>query len=283
MDVTDKELFDAALSDAPVQETAPEPVAEQTPEQAAIARDEQGRFAAKAASEEAPEQTQDQPAEQAATEQAPRPGFVPSSRLKEEADARRAATERAQQLEQMLTQMLQKQAQPAPQANAQPEPAPEIWDDPDKFIDNRLGSVKSQVQEANAYWSRKFAEQTHGAEKINEAQAALLAACERGEMDRATVEAKLSSLPDPYGEMVAWFEKTAPQRDPEAYKQKIIADYLASQGGQAAQPAQAAQQGTASVVRIPTSLNRTTSGASNTLPSDGDMSDASLFANAMRK
>jgi hypothetical protein len=284
MDATDKELFDAAMSDAPAQETAPESTAEQTPEQAAIARDEQGRFAPKAADETAPEQIEEQPqAEGQPPEQATRPGFVPSSRLKEEADARRAEKERADRLETLLTQMVQKQTHPAPAAT-DPTPKAELWDDPDQWVDGHIGTVKTEVQQTREFFSRKFAEQVHGADKVKEAYAALDAAVGKGEMNRDQVLSQLQKSMDPYGDIMGWYEASAPQRDPESYKQKIIADYLASQGGQAAPQAQAGQQAPSSVVRIPTSLNRTTSGAPNTpAGGDGDMSDASLFANAMRK
>lgn len=279
MEVTDKELFDAALGDAPMQETAPEPIAEQTPEQTAeTLRDEKGRFAAKAADEA--EQIEEQPNAQPTAEQPPKPGFVPSSRLKEEADARRAEKERADRLEMLLTQQLQRQNQPAPAATPE-APKPEVWDDPDQWVNGHLGTVKTEVQQTREFYSRKFAEQTHGADKVKEAYQALDAAVSKGELNRDQVLAQLSQSMDPYGEIMGWYEASAPQRDPEAYKQKIIADYLASQGGQSAQAAQGGQP--ASVVRIPTSLNRTTSGSSNAPPSDGDMSDAALFANAMRR
>lgn len=281
MDATDQELFEAAMSDAPAQDTAPEPIAE-APEQPAVARDEHGRFAPKAADEAAPEQAEEaQTAEAAPAEQATRPGFVPSSRLKEEADARRAEKDRADRLERMLTQMLEKQAQPA--AAAEPAPKPELWDDPDQWVNGHLGTVKTEVQQTREFFSRKFAEQVHGADKVKEAYAALDAAVGKGELNRDQVLAQLQKSMDPYGDIMGWYEASAPQRDPESYKQKIIAEYLATQGGQAAQPAQAAQPGTASVVRIPTSLNRTTSGAPNTPAGEGDMSDAALFANAMRR
>lgn len=283
MDATDKELFEAAMSDTPVQEIAPEPTAEQTPEQTAIARDEQGRFAAKTAAEAEPGQTEEQPAETLSAEQPAKQGFVPSSRLKEEADARRAEKERADRLEQMLTQMLQRQNQPAP-TQADPQPQPEVWDNPDAWVNGHLGTVKTEVQQTREYFSRKFAEQVHGADKVKEAYSALDAAVTKGEMSRDQVLAQLNKSMDPYGDIVSWYENTAPQRDPEAYKQKIIAEYLASQQ-QASAPQQTQAQGSApsSVVRIPTSLNRTTSGAPNTPSGDGDMSDAALFAHAMRR
>lgn len=282
MDATDQELFDAAMSDAPAQETAPEPIAEQPQEQPAIARDEQGRFAPKAADEAAPEQVEEQPEAEAPAEQPAKQGFVPSSRLKEEADGRRAEKERADRLEQMLTQLLQKQVQPAP---AEPDAQkPELWDDPDQWVSGHIGTVKTEVQQTREFYSRKFAEQAHGADKVKEAYAALDQAVRNGEMNRDQVLAKLSTSMDPYGDIMGWYETTAPQRDPESYKQKIIAEYLASQQPAGAPPQAQTQGGNpASVVRIPTSLNRTTSGAPNTPPGDGDMSDAALFANAMRR
>jgi hypothetical protein len=281
MEITDKELFDAALVDEPVtQEAAPEPATE-TPDASAPVRDEQGRFAPKEAEPAAPEQAEPATSEQPeAPEQSQKPGFVPSSRLKEEADARRAEKERADRLEQMLSQIVQQQSKPAPAV--EPPPKPELWDDPDTWVNSHLGTVKSEVQQTREFYSRKFAEQVHGADKVKEAYAALDKAVVSGELNRDQVLARLSQSMDPYGEILTWYDTTAPQRDPEGYKQKIIADYLASQK-QATTPQPTQTQTPASVVRIPTSLNRTTAGAPNAPTGDADMSDAALFANAMRR
>ena len=88
MDIDDKELFDSATSDEPIEVVADEPAAEQEVE--GQPRDDQGRFAAKA----------EEPtvAEPVATEpQGKEEAYVPSWRLREMREEREATERRFQE------------------------------------------------------------------------------------------------------------------------------------------------------------------------------------------
>jgi hypothetical protein len=97
------------------------------------------------------------------------------------------------------------------------------------------------------------------------------------QLDGNAVKAKLAQSMDPYGDIMGWYETTAPQRDPEAFKQQIISEYLASQGqGQVQPQTAAAAQATGTVIKLPPNLNRMTS-ASSDASGSADVSDQELF------
>lgn len=266
---TDQELFDAISSGTTAQDT-PAAVAEPSEAQPAVARDDGGRFAARQADEAQPEPTQaEQPAK-------PEPS-VPPGRLREEAEARRNAERERDEMRaqlRLLMDMQKPQAQPA-----EAKPAPEIWDNPDQWVDDRLGSVKTEVQQTREYFSRLLAEQAHGADKVTEAYQALDAAIRNGAVDGNAVKAQLAKSMNPYGDIMGWHAKHSIMseigNDPKAYEQKIIERYLASQQPQTAPAAAQAAPG-ATIVKLPPNLNRMTSASSDASGSN-DVSDQELF------
>lgn len=263
---TDQELFDAATSREPTQDAPAEIVAPET--QPAVARDEAGRFAGRPEGEQPP----------AGEEQAQAgsdPKEPPPHRFREVSERARAAEARAEQAERLLQQINQGRQPEAPKTEAAPKP--EIWDNPDEWVGQHIGTVKSEVQQTREFYSRRFAEQQHGADKVSEAYDALNRAIGERQLDGAAVKAKLSQSMDPYADIMAWHGEHTLRaeigNDPKAYEQKIIERYLASQKQPAAgAPAQVG----GSVVKLPPNLNRMTSAASDG-PGAGDVSDQELF------
>lgn len=282
MDLTEQELFEAATSAAPMQELAQEPA--QTEQTADTARDEKGRFAPKAAEQQQPEQIEEQPTLEAQpTEAAPKQGFVPSGRLKEEADARRAEKERADRLESMLTQMLEKQAQPAP---TPPKPAPDIYAEPDEWgqhlIQSNVNPVIQRLHESLMYNARMAATSVLGADKVSAAEEWFAKAAQDGTLTPEEAQ-RINASPNPYEAGVKAHQKHLAMStvgdDLETYNKKIIADYLASQQAGQAAPAAAAPARSGPTISLP-SLSKV--GATSLPSRDGEESDAALWATMTR-
>lgn len=284
--MSDTELFDSAMTDAPAQATAPETV-EATQEQPEITRDEHGRFAPKQADEP---QAGDEAQQQAGAERKEPPEF----RFREVSEAKRQAEEQAKALAEQNRQLMAMLQQfQKPQQPAEPAPQPVVWEDPDAWAQHILSPVSEQVRQTREYFSRQLAEQRHGAEKVREAHDALKAAIASGEVDGKAVVADLNNQMDPYGKILEWHqERTIRQEigtDPKAYQQKVIEQFIndpanagriaemmrSQQAGGQAQQAQAGKP--SSVIDLPPSLNRQTSAASDAVDSGG-MSDAELFS-----
>ncbi len=290
-DATDQELFENITSSAPHQaEPAPEPVAEAPapaveaapePAQPAPVRDERGRFTV--ATE--PQQPTAEPAPN--QPQAEREPAIPPSRLREEAEARRQAEARAVALETEL-RLMRQQNQPQPQ---QPTAPPDLFESPDAWASHQINPVRDEVRQTREFYSRKFAEMQHGADKVKEAYQALDAAVRTGEVNRQQVMAQLERSPDPYAEIMAWHGRRSILSevgdDPNAYRQKIIDGFLADPanhaklrevvGVQTPAPAQAAPAAQ-STVRLPPNLNRMTSAAPTAAPgAQAEVGDQELF------
>jgi hypothetical protein len=140
LSVDDKDVFAAALSDQPPAE-APEKPSEEPKPEGDRPRDEQGRFIPKAADAETPAQPQavePTKAEPVAADKPPPDEAIPSWRLREETQRRREAEERlaaaSAQLQQFLNQARQQQQR-------QPEPLPDLIEQPEAYaraIEQRL-------------------------------------------------------------------------------------------------------------------------------------------------
>ena len=277
MDVSDQELFESATTgnrqSAAEQVSVEEVQTPAEPATPAVGRDEAGRFAAKTETEAEQAPVGEEPA-QAGTE----PKEPPPHRFREVSERARVAEARAQQLEQLLLQM--SQGRQPEQPKAEPAAKREIWDDPDGWVDERIGAVNQQLSTVVETWSRRMADRDHGPEKVSAAFSALDGAIVRGELDGATVRQQLAQSMDPYGDIMKWHAKHSVMSeigdDPAAYEKKIIEKYLASQQAQTAPAGQ--QQTGGSVIKLPPSLNRLTSAASNSAPETGEPSDAALFS-----
>lgn len=276
MTITDEDRFAAITNGDPM----PEAPAEVALDQGA-ARDDRGRFAA---STEGNTPSVDDAGVDAGAPKEPSPGPVNYDRFKEVNDDRRAQRERADRLEAaLLAQSAQPRgAQVQPQLPSDPA---SMWDDPDKWGGSLIEPIQQQVQETREFYSRMFAEQSHGKEKVNEAYSALDKAISSGQINRETALGQLNKSMDPFGDIMGWFENTAPQRDPDAYKQRIIDEYLSSQqnpGGVPAAPTALPSGKPANVVRIPQSLNRATSAAPSGSAGNAASSEEDRFSRISR-
>lgn len=273
----------APMSEEPeaVEQPGPEIETQEAPQVEAEhpqqARDASGRFAKS-------EETQQDA--QSGEGQAERQGFVPSSRHREEADARRNAEARLAQLEaqnRALMEMVGKFQPQKPPASAEPEidPVDAMLSDPRGFVQRMMKPIEEERQREREFYSRRNAETVHGREKVDAAYQALGAEIRAGRMDGATVLAQLRQSMDPYGEIMNWHSRNSIVSqmgdNPEAYIEAEVQKRLAAmkeQGGGAAPPP---------VVKIPASLSRATSVASNAVDGSAQMSDADLWKRAMRR
>lgn len=263
MEPDDQELFNSAVSNEPPAPPEPEPVVD-TPvaEPAPQARDENGRFAAS----ETNDSVEAAPAEQPGK---PEPA-IPPARLREEAEARRRAEADNAELRSQLRMLMERV--PAPQAKPAPEPVDPVTamlENPDQWVGQHIGTVQNEVQQTREFYSRRLAEQQHGAEKVQAAYQALDAAINSGQLNGAQVKASLIKSMDPYGDIMAWHGRQAAEtalssvgNDIEAYNQKVISDYLAAQPAGQSNAAPAQPNG-ANIVKLPPNLNRMTSAASD--------------------
>jgi hypothetical protein len=270
-----EELFNSAISDEPIEPVTAEPVIE--PE--AQPRDDHGRFAQKE-----PETVAAKPEPQGKDE-----AHVPSWRLREvreEADRRIAEAEARWQRQ---IEQLQRQNQPKPE----PAKVPDVFEDPNGFLQHGVSQaidpIKSEVQQTREYFSRMMAEEKHGPEKVQAAYDWIKQGMDRGDPEAVTAYQRAMRSMHPYGELIkahqqqsvyqqigsdpnAWFEKELEKRlsDPQfaaAQLQKIQNSVRDPQA-----------QG---IVKLPPSVGRIASSKAASEDA-GDMSDASLFAHAMR-
>lgn len=281
MEIEDKELFDAATTDEPIEQvTADETVAAQ-PVDDGQPRDDHGRFAPK----------EPEPVAQAEP-QGKEEGHVPSWRLRELREEREAAINRAQQLEANYQRQIEELKARLPKE--EPKPAPDVFEDPNRFLEHgvrqHVDPIRSEITQLREEYSKKWAEKEHGPEKVKAAYDWVAQGMQSRDPEVAAVYQRAMQSMDPYGEILkahqqrevytkigndpnAWFERELEKRmaDPQfasAQLQKI-------QSGVRASP-QAPNQ-----IKLPPSIGRVPS--SHSASDDvGDLSDSSLFAHAMR-
>jgi HAMP domain-containing protein len=164
MDIEDKELFDSATNDEPIEVVADEPVAE--PVNDGQPRDDQGRFAAKA----------EEPAvaEPVATEpQGKEEAYVPSWRLREMREEREAVERRFQETQQQWQRQIAELQAKLPKA--EPAKAPDVFEDPNAFLQHgvqqAVDPINSKVTSLVESFSKKWAIKEHGQEKVDAAYA----------------------------------------------------------------------------------------------------------------
>lgn len=271
MSTEDQELFDSAVSNEPVQDTPVEPVAAQ-PEPAAQARDDQGRFATSE-----PNDGAGQPAAQPSGEADHRE--PPPHRFREVSERARAAEARNAELERLLSQLSQPRQPEAPKPE---QPAVDMWTDPDAWADQRVRStvdpVMQQMHSVLMHNAELIASSVLGTDKVAAAKQWFSEAQSTGQITPEEAR-RINASPNPFEAAVKAQQRhqaiSTVGDDLEAYNQKIIADYLAKQGGQPnAAPAQA---GSGTIVKLPPSLNRSTSAASSNGAGAEDTSDSALF------
>lgn len=285
----DKELFESALTTEPENEAQPEPEAQEHPDN--LPRDEQGRFAPKQKAAEQPEaQAQPDATPPEVKEQRQSEG-IPPWRLKEEADARRAAEERARQYERDMADLRRQIAQQ--QQNKQPDKIPDIFEDANGFVDHNVRTaidpVKSEISRLREFYSQQNAVREFGAEKVKAAYDAIDQALMSHDPEAHAVLQRARESMDPFGDIVRWHQKTTVFNqigaDPNAWFEKQLEDRLKDPAHQAklierirgnVQPAQRP------VTQLPPSLNKQTAAAVSDDDGD-DNSDAGLLKSALRR
>jgi hypothetical protein len=285
----DKELFESALTTEPENEAQPEPEAQEHPDN--LPRDEHGRFAPKQKAAEQPEaQAQPDATPPEVKEQRQSEG-IPPWRLKEEADARRAAEERARQYERDMADLRRQIAQQ--QQNKQSEKIPDIFEDANGFVDHNVRTaidpVKSEISRLREFYSQQNAVREFGAEKVKAAYDAIDQALMSHDPEAHAVLQRARESMDPFGDIVRWHQKTTVFNqigaDPNAWFEKQLEDRLKDPAHQAklierirgnVQPAQRP------VTQLPPSLNKQTAAAVSDDDGD-DNSDAGLLKSALRR
>jgi hypothetical protein len=282
----DKELMNAAFSDAAPEQASPEPepVKEDGP-----ARDEHGRFAPKVAAEAEP--VAEQPKAEPEKEQG-----IPSWRLKEEAEARRAAEARVEEFNRREWQREQEMDAMRAQLEKLNAPKQEPIDpyadlngairqtiDP---FENRLQSFESKML---VRASRAEAIVDYGKQAVVEMEAAIEREAQNRNPDLPALGQRMRSSDHPIGEAMKWYQNhkliTETGGDIEAFKAKLAEDpkYQAFvlEKARAAASGQTGQKPT-NTIQLPPSLNKATSSLSNEA-ADNDMSDAGLWRHAVAR
>lgn len=142
--------------------------------------------------------------------------------------------------EQRISQLLAAQ-QPRPQAPAQAQQAPDIFDDPNAFVDHGIRQAINPIQQQLFHNARLIAGVVHGQESVEAAVQAFDQLGNTGQLDPAEYQ-RIMSSPNPYDEAVKWHKrKTALDEigsDPASYKERLKAELLAElQGTTGAPPA----------------------------------------------
>lgn len=255
------------------------------------ARDDHGRFATKA---EQPEVVAEAPVEQPEPQPEVEPARVPQQALHA---AREKAREKDAENEQLRRELAELRGQvqvlarqPTPQTATQQAPTPEIWDDPNGFVQAALTPVQKAMQQQAELFSRRMAVKEHGHEAVQSAYAALGAAMQGGDPSAQAEFQRIRASDDPYEDIVQWHKRTQTlQRvgsDPEAWLEAEMEKRLADPAVQAKflekikGTAAANTSRSNPVTSLPPSLNRLPAGGN--VADENDASDAALFSFAMR-
>ena len=284
----DQDIWDS-VDESEVTQVETPPV-EVVAEVAETPRDERGRFAPKTVADQEAEQAAQAQPETPITEQPKDTHGIPPWRLKEEADARRAANEEAQryrnEVDELRRQMqaIQKQNEPKPVV-------PDLYENPDGFVDHRtnqaIDPIKSEISQMREYYSQRDAVREHGAEKVKAAYEALDRGLQSRDPEATAVYQRAMSSIDPYGDIMKWHKKqtifSTIGDDPDAFVERQIEERLKDPTYQAKVLERirgTAQTRPSTVTPLPPSLNRATSAAP---PGEEDESEGGLLESALRR
>jgi hypothetical protein len=292
MEVSDSELFKAAMDNEPQQEAV-----EREPEPREQPRDESGRFAAKTEPEPEAQEAQPEPAQQPPTDD-DKSGQVPSWRLREVREAREAAERRADQaereraVERQQFMALQREIEQLRRPKAEPV---DFFQNPDEAFQQRVtplqerqAAFESQLQ---FRMSRTMAIAEHGIAAVKEMEEAVKKANREGHPELPSLSAQMNASDDPVSVAMNWHKRSKlldeTGGDLAGYRQKTIEEALNDPAflAKAVERARAQAQGNQSrpSVQLPPSLNKATGSAATTNGQQdaADMSDAGLFRHAM--
>lgn len=212
------------------------------------------------------------------------PEQVPSWRLREESEARRAAEGRAAALEQRLGEVdryLQQQ-----RAQQAPTKTPDFFENPDMAVRNVIAQVMipylqegQRVSMANA---QLIAYAVHGQEEVSKAEQAFLEAVNAQSLDPMEYEQVVQS-PNRFDAAVKWYKKqsvlSSVGSNPEEWFQKRLDAAMADPAFQTKvlEKIRASASTRPGEVRLPPSLTRVPGSSGGGGEVTGDLSDRSLF------
>lgn len=295
----DHALFSSATADEPVETAIDQPEAQPQqvePEHKADATGRlhaaDGKFAPKTPTEAAP--IQQQPEQTPSKPDAD--AHVPSWRLREEREAREAAERRAQDRETHWQRQFAELQARLPKA--EPQPAPDVFDNPDAFLQHgvrqAVDPVKAEIGQLREFYSQRDAVREHGPETVRAAFQALDQAANAGDPEARAVVARVKQSMHPFGDMVDWHKRqtviSQVGNDPNAWFEKQLEDRLNDQAfaGKMLERIRgsantgAVPNGQAPKVQLPPSLNKVAAAARVTGDDEGDLSDGSLYRHATR-
>lgn len=281
---TETEILENAFADEP-EKAEPEEQPEKAEAKSEPARTEDGKFKAKEEAKPAVEtKTEPEKSETVEDDKA----NVPSWRLREVADEKRALQAERDKLTGELAQMRMRMS-----ALEKPAEQPKQEDidpllDPHGFAKRMEASFEAKRAEDRLNFNLGLAHVRYG-EKFEQAYEALLTAAQSGNRQ---IVPQLTSQPNPGEAIVRWWsdQQTLKEvgNDPAAYKQKLKDEFLkdpeflkaameaARNSANGSQP-----NGQNNITRLPPSLSRT-AGSRADDTDDGDDSEASIFASAFK-
>lgn len=163
-----------------------------------------------------------------------------------------------------FAQTIQPRQTPEPET---PAVRPDLYENSEGFVEygvkQHVDPIKQEVSQLREFYSQREAVREHGQEKVQTAFNAMHQAAISGDRDAQAAVARVKQSIDPYGDIVAWHQRTSVLsevgNDPAAYREKLRAELLAelNAGGQKP-PAQQQQRPTPTALP---SLNRVTAAA----------------------
>lgn len=287
-ELSDKELFESAISDTPIETEAPaeQPVAEAVSD--GPARDDKGRFAPK----EAPEAPaiEAKPVEAKLENEA----HVPSWRLREVNEAREAAERRSQEAHDRAVRIEQELAALRQAQQKLQEPV-DPWSDLPGYLQQSQSTLDQRIaqieQRANLRASKAEAIAIHGRDAVAEMEKAIEAAMRSGHPEMQALSVQMQRSDDPVGAAMQWYQRDKLLKetggDLNAYRTKALDEALKdpaflAKALEAAKAQASGQPGKLnSIVQLPPSINRATS-AGSPHEEGGDLTDRSLYQYATR-
>lgn len=146
-----------------------------------------------------------------------RQGTVPQQALHAERQKARKLEDENAELRQHLDGIAQRLSQQA----AIQQRVPELWDDPDLYLDHRMAPLASQIGEMKEFVSETLAVQTYGQDAVEAAKRSAEDLARSGAPEFQGLWARLSRSRHPMDELVRWDREQSALRkygaDPDAY------------------------------------------------------------------
>jgi hypothetical protein len=162
-----------------------------------------------------------------------RQGTVPHQALHAERQKARRLEEENAELRQHLDGIAER--------FSQQQRRPELWDDPDLYLDHRMAPLASEIGEMKEFVSETLAVQTYGPESVEAAKRSAEDLARSGAPEFQGLWARLSRSRHPMDELVRWDrEQSALKKygsDPEAYIASEIEHRLYGRASPNAPPA----------------------------------------------